>query len=318
LIIKYFNIYYPEYINRKQKTIKFHAESCLRIDYLIQKMNALSLVVLAFLAIANALPIKEKQEDAFPWGPSHLPLPAVLREKYAHLMVDDMPETPEEIERVVGGSTVAAGGRPYQIGLFRSGSFSCGGSWISSNQVLTAAHCTSGASASVLTIRYGSLSQTGGTQIQVSSIRQHASYNSNTIDYDMSVLTLASSISPGTNAAIGTLAASGSDPASGAAVIVSGWGRTSGGGSTSSALLQASLNIVARATCNSAWGSQTVTARMICAHNSARSACNGDSGGPLTQNGVIVGVVSWGPSGCTSATLPTAYASVGNLRSWIG
>jgi trypsin len=98
---------------------------------------------------------------------------------------------------------------------------------------------------------------------------------------------------------------------------VSGWGRTSSGGSTSASLLQASLNIVARATCNSLWGSQSVTARMVCAHNSARSACNGDSGGPLTQSGTQVGVVSWGPSSCVSTTLPTAYAAVGNLRTWI-
>jgi len=277
-------------------------------------MNALSLAVLALLAIANAVPISEKEA---PVKQSRLPLPEVLREKYAHLMVDDAPESDEAMERVVGGSTIAITARPYQIGLFRSGSFSCGGSLIGTNRVLTAAHCTAGASASALTIRYGSASQTGGAVIQVSAIRQHASYSSSTIDYDVAVLTLASSFTPGTNAAVATLAAAGSDPAAGGAAIVTGWGRTSSGGSTSASLLQASLSIIARATCNSAWGSQTVTARMVCAHHASRSACNGDSGGPLTVGGVQVGVVSWGPSTCTSATLPTAYSAVGNLRSWI-
>jgi trypsin len=109
----------------------------------------------------------------------------------------------------------------------------------------------------------------------VSQVNKHASYSSSTIDYDVATLILASAFSPGTNAAVATLAASGSDPATGAAVVVSGWGRVSSGGALSANLLSAQLAVVGRSDCGSRWGStNSITARMFCAHDTSRSACN--------------------------------------------
>jgi len=42
----------------------------------------------------------------------------------------------------------------------------------------------------------------------------------------------------------------------------------------------------------------------------------GDSGGPVTQNKVLVGVVSWG-IGCARAGFPGVYTRVAQLRNWI-
>jgi len=271
-------------------------------------MKLTLLAILAVLVIANALPVAKKR--------SRLPLPEALQEKYGYMMEDDPPEMYETLNRIVGGSTVASGGRPFQIALERSGSFTCGGSWIAPRTVLTAAHCVDGVSASTLVIRYNTLTRTSGPTLQVSQVNRHASYSSSTIDYDIATLYTASAYSPGTNAALATLAAAGSDVTSGN-VVVSGWGRVSSGGALATALLQASLAVVTRADCNSRWGSNSVTARMLCAHDTARSACNGDSGGPLTSGSTQVGVVSWGSSACLHATLPNVYTSVGNLRTWI-
>ncbi|XP_060534509.1 transmembrane protease serine 9-like [Cylas formicarius] len=49
-----------------------------------------------------------------------------------------------------------------------------------------------------------------------------------------------------------------------------------------------------------------------------QSACGGDSGGPLTKNGRVIGIVSWGLSPCGSgANTPTVYAQVSNYVDWI-
>jgi len=243
-----------------------------------------------------------------------LPLPEDLQEKWGFLMKEDPLGS-----RVVGGTPVASGGRPYQVLLRRSGSFTCGGSLIGSRTVLTAAHCVDGSenNPGVFTVTYNTLTQSGGTTVQVSKVVKHSQYSASSINNDYAILHLATAITPGTNAQIATLVPNGNDPSDGSAVIVSGWGRTQGGGSISQNLLSAQLNIVARATCGSRWG-RTITPQQICAHSTSRSACNGDSGGPLTINGLLAGVVSWGSSSCLHQTLPNVYASVGNVRSnWI-
>lgn len=227
----------------------------------------------------------------------------------------------ESFEAIVGGTPAANGEAPWTVAVLRSGSFTCGGALIATNKVLTAASCVYGSESSPATfsVRYNSKTLTGGSTITVSKISRHASYNSSTIDYDVAVLTLASAFTPGTNAAVIQVASS--EPTSGTVATVAGWGRTSGGGAVSNTLLKADLNIVARATCQSTYGSlNSITARMLCANAQNRGMCGGDQGGPLmiAVDGKyqLVGIMSWGVSGCLT-TYPSVFSNVVNLRSWI-
>nr|AAX34056.1 Sui m 9 allergen [Suidasia medanensis] len=248
-----------------------------------------------------------------------LPLPEVIQREYPWLIDEPINSDNDAYSaRIVGGSNVGPGEAKHQIALLRSGSFTCGGSLISSKTVLTAAHCVYGNEnkPTTFTIRYNTLDRTSGPTIGVKKVNRHASYSSNTIDYDVATLTLSSAFAPGDNAAVIGLAST--EPAANEVLKVTGWGRLSAGGSLPTKLQQANLNTISRSDCQKRWGStNTITARMICAHSTTQSACNGDSGGPITKNGLLVGVVSWGSSSCLHQTYPNVYANVANLKNWI-
>ena len=105
---------------------------------------------------------------------------------------------------------------------------------------------------------------------------------------------------------------------------VTGWGRTSEGGTTSETLQKASVPYVATATCNApdAYGGKVRTG-MLCAGfaTGGVDACQGDSGGPLVlkrmdQPPVLIGVVGWG-EGCARKLKYGVYTRVSAYRTWI-
>lgn len=248
---------------------------------------------------------------------NRLPLPKAIQALHPELLTEPLFSDAKDA-KIVGGTNVVDGEAAHQIGLFRSGSFSCGGSFIAPNVVLTAAHCVDGSESrpSIFTIRYGSLKRESGTVINVKKVNKHPSYSSSTIDNDVTTLILSASFTPSTNAAVVQLTSS--EPADNSQVRVTGWGRVSSGGSLPTDLKKANLNVVNRAECQKRWGSvNSISGNMLCAHSTTQSACNGDSGGPLTQNGVQQGVVSWGSSSCLHQTYPNVYANVAPLRTWI-
>jgi trypsin len=220
---------------------------------------------------------------------------------------------------IVGGSVATANEFPWQIWLHPTNynGVYCGASLISSDWVLTAAHCVQGYSAAGLVVDLG-MHTVGGTNPYrqtktLSQIIVHPQYNSSTMDYDYALLRMSSAAT--LNSAVAPIAlATSSDAAlyaNGVNAIVSGWGTTSSGGSVSSVLRKATVPIVDNATCNSNYGGG-ITARMVCAGfpQGGVDSCQGDSGGPLFVNTAsapkLIGVVSWG-DGCALAGKPGVY-----------
>lgn len=238
-----------------------------------------------------------------------------------------MPRQPlGESPRIVGGSEASPHQYPHQISLqVRSGNswyHSCGGSIVSANKIVTAAHCVYGQSAGNLRVVAGDhdLGVAEGTEQtqSVASLKYHSSYNPNTIDYDYAVIHLSGSLSLNSNVAAVTLAGSSFVPSGNC--VNSGWGNTRGdGGVTNPARLQhVTLPSIDRSTCASRYqGVNAVTARMICAGSAGKGPCNGDSGGPLICNGVLAGIVSWGMQPCAQSQYPGVYSNVAAGRSWI-
>jgi len=100
-------------------------------------------------------------------------------------------------------------------------------------------------------------------------------------------------------------------------IIVSGWGRTYGGGPSSNQLLQTTNTIISDAQCRRLAGN--VNGRTIlCANDRGRSSCNGDSGGPLTithrGQTYSAGIVSFGPRSCRGYS---AYAETSAFLNFV-
>ena len=77
------------------------------------------------------------------------------------------------------------------------------------------------------------------------------------------------------------------------------------------------VKIVPVATCNSrAHYDGDILPGMYCAADNGKDACSGDSGGPTTYNGEVIGATSWG-MGCASPLYPGVYSDVAFYRDWI-
>ncbi|XP_016970938.2 serine protease SP24D-like [Drosophila rhopaloa] len=224
-----------------------------------------------------------------------------------------------EIEpRIVGGTKAKEGQFPHQISLRLRGEHFCGGVIISSTHVITAAHCVkhgdSVVPADLWTVQAGSLLlSSGGVSIPVATVTVHPNYNRR--GHDLAVLRLQSPLTFDPNIAAIQLASE--DPPHGATVDISGWGQISQNGPFSNSLLFVQVTMLARQTCRR-WYYPQLPETMICLlHPRDRGACFGDSGGPATYGGKVVGLASLLIGGGCGRAAPDGYERISQLRTWI-
>lgn len=222
--------------------------------------------------------------------------------------------------KIVGGSESTPYSRPYQVALLMNGRQGCGGTLISSQWVLTAAHCLDSASTSNLTVKIGAHRMSGndGQTHSVSQIIKHEYWQgAQNIQsgYDIAVLRLASPASDSITPAVLPSQSLGDQIAGvGTYVTVSGWGLTyNGSRNPSDVLREVALPVISNSSCSSQLGVNLGNGVICGGGPNGTSACNGDSGGPYAvQSGgnfYSIGTVSWGKgcSGATAFTRTTAY-----------
>lgn len=204
----------------------------------------------------------------------------------------------------------------------------CGATIISNSYVVTAAHCTAAVPAgTVYYVDCGDHDITSNTEstnvvIQVAQVMQHAQYNKETQDNDISVLRLQTPLTFSRNIQPICLPFNQvGQSVDGLTVTASGWGTVSSGGSQSVVLKKVDLPVLGTTQCQKYYGT-SVTDNMICTYSPGSDTCQGDSGGsvdykqPANGRYCLLGVVSWGV-GCAGVNQPGVYAKTTNYLGWI-
>ncbi|OFW52480.1 MAG: hypothetical protein A2V75_04450, partial [Actinobacteria bacterium RBG_16_70_17] len=228
--------------------------------------------------------------------------------------------------RIVGGTEVDPPGKyPFMVALVDHGGDAwadqfCGGSLISPEWVLTAAHCVVGETASTIDLIIGrhDLDSDEGERIPARRIIRHAAYDDFSMANDIALIRL---MTPVTYAPV-LLPADGSLEAAGTMLTVTGWGDTESVPKWPTELREVQLPVVGDADCLEAYAGygNPPAALMLCAGATGMDSCQGDSGGPLFAAGADgftqVGVVSSG-EGCGLPGFPGKNTSVAAFTTWI-
>jgi len=240
--------------------------------------------------------------------------------------------------RIVGGTKVDSGRYPwFARATFQGRWGGCGGSLVTPEYVLTAAHCISD--------RLTSLERFGGYQIGalcspygpdassncgqvvesfgIKDIIMHPDYDEDdsfTNDFALVRLNGRSSITPVTMDT-GSVSPKYEDVSFKGNLWPIGFGDLeSDAKDYPTDLMHVNVNYVKKQQCQRAYSpyGENIRDNMLCAADSGQDSCQGDSGGPLfdSDSNTLVGVVSWGYF-CADDRFPGVYARISNQISWI-
>jgi hypothetical protein len=235
---------------------------------------------------------------------------------------------------VARGQLTYAGEFPWQAMLCSPphGQY-CGGVLVSSNCIITAAHCLDDHIRNIsvcLGRQCGNCSESdnqGNPQcFKHNSFTVHPGFDRRTLDNDIAIIKLPHSPSLDCTSVYPVCLPSktrdGNFIRAHREGIVTGWGKVNSTVSRSTCLRKGHVRLASRRICDISHGKYDMTSSMMCATD-YNGACEGDSGGPLVvQNPqydnryVLAGIVSWG-IGCGRTEKLGVYTSVLSHLDWI-
>ncbi|KAL4711633.1 hypothetical protein ACJJTC_011341 [Scirpophaga incertulas] len=223
--------------------------------------------------------------------------------------------------RIVGGQEADIIDYPHQVSFIVNNSYFCGGFIVSEYYILTAGHCAQNVDPTTVVLRAGSSWRQNGTVIPIAEVIPHPQYDDPKFDKDVAVMKTVNPMNFSTTMRPIPLPPRGRPMEGGSKIIVSGWGRMENGASTiPKRLMHVELPVIYHLECRLTYIT-VLTSNEFCAGNfflGGKSTCQGDSGGAATQDGMAVGIVSFG-RGCGQSLSPSVFADIASppIRNFI-
>ncbi|KAI7791302.1 putative duodenase-1, partial [Triplophysa rosa] len=220
---------------------------------------------------------------------------------------------------IVNGTEARPHSRPYMVSVQKNGRHVCGGFLISSKFVLTAAHCQS---TETLTVVAGAHDLSNkyekSVRIGVSSYEKHPSYKpAPELQADIMILKLDQTVKLNKNIKTIPIPTTPEDIKKGTRCSVAGWGRLKTKSPASPKLIETNVKIMSKTGCARRWDRSYIASKMMCVYGHGGS-CDGDSGGPLVCGNTAVGVTSFGSSdNCNDPNKPEVYTEISAFLPWI-
>uniref|UniRef100_A0A8C1ZL61 Zgc:92313 n=1 Tax=Cyprinus carpio TaxID=7962 RepID=A0A8C1ZL61_CYPCA len=243
---------------------------------------------------------------------------------------------PQMLNRIVGGSAASEGAWPWQVDIQTdSQGHVCGGTIISENWVLSAAHCFPNPNDISSYMVYVGRQQLNGwnpdeTSHRIRRVVVPLGYTDPQLGQDIALVELATSVIWSDRVQPVCLPYGNVEFSSDMKCMITGWGNIRDGVALQGvgALQEVQVPIIDSNTCQDMFlinPTENIDIRpdMMCAgfQQGGKDSCQGDSGGPLVcqisdGSWVQAGIVSFG-LGCAKANRPGVYAKVSSFTDFI-